>query len=249
MAKKQSAEYEEAETDCREQATKTGDAAATASIEHQELAAETKAAREAELELEERHTRLAHHGHLIALAEADQRIDVWGDAEHLRHALTDTAAAAEAAALLIAVEAAEDERMLASVDNSGLLPAPAATLVVVDQLMIAGLIAETAWTTLFRDYTEPDRLRAVTARPTSFQESSSRRRCPTTCAVGARDRPDAGPHPSDLGRPCSRGLWRRPTTLPAVRCTMGYTSLALPRQLPNTSARSKPTAKAAAQPW
>ncbi len=188
MAKKQSAEYEEAETAFREQATKTGDAAATAGIEHQDLAAETKVAQEAELELEERHTRLAHDGHLIALAEADQRIDVWGDAERLRHALTDAAAAAEAAALLIAVEAAEDARMLASVDNSGLLPAPAATLAVVDQLMVAGLTAETAWTTLCRDYTESDRLRAVTARPDAVsgvvvQDDSARQRALSVVAT------------------------------------------------------------------
>jgi hypothetical protein len=165
MANKQAAEYEDAETVFRKQAKKTADAAAAAGMEHQELAAETKAAQEAEQELQDRHTRLANHGYLIALAEADQRIDVWGDAERLRHALTDAAAAAEAAMLLIAVEAAEDERMLANVDNSGLLPAPAATLAVVDELIVAGLIAETAWTTMFRDYTEPDRLRAVTARP------------------------------------------------------------------------------------
>jgi hypothetical protein len=165
VAEEQAAGYEKFETDFREQAKKAGDAAAAAGIEHQGLAAESKAAQEAEQQLKDRHTRLAYHKQLVALAEADHHIDVWGDAERLRHALTDAAATAEAAALLIAVEAAEDERMLASVDTSGLLPAPAATLAVVHQLNAAGLVAETAWTTLFRDYSEANRLRAVTARP------------------------------------------------------------------------------------
>ena len=206
-AEEQAAEYEEAETDFREQAKKTGDAAAAAGIEHQGLAAESKAAHEAERQLQDRHTRLAYHEQLIALAEADHHIDVWGDAERLRHALTDATTVAEAAALLIAVEAAEDERMLASVDTSGLLPAPAATLAVVDQLIAAGLVAETAWTTLFRDYTEPHRLRAVTARPDVVLRSRCpRRHRPGARAFGAYDRPDAGPYPSrHVGRPGSRG--------------------------------------------
>ena len=207
VAEEQAAGYEEAETDFREQAKKAGDAAAAAGIEHQGLAAESKAAQEAEQQLQDRHTRLAHHEQLIMLAEADRQINVWGDAERLRHALTDAAAVAEAAALLIAVEAAEDERMLASVDTGGLLPALAATLAVVDQLVTAGLVAETAWTTLFRDYTEPDRLRAVTARPDVVLRSRrSRRNRPEACSFGARDRSDAGPHPSRyVGRPGSRG--------------------------------------------
>lgn len=161
----QADEYSDAELEFREQARKAADATAAAGIEHQGLVAEVNAARQAEQQLRDWHTRLAHDQRLIALAEADHRIDVWGDAERLRHALTDAAAAAEAAALLVAVEAAEDKRLLAGVDTSGLLPAPAATLAVVDQLTAAGLVAETGWTALFRDYTEPDRLRAVTTRP------------------------------------------------------------------------------------
>lgn len=164
-AVEQAAQYLEAETEYREQMKQTGDGAVAAGISHQRLVAEASTAQEAEQQLRDRHTRLAHHQRLIALAEADQRIDVWGDAERLSHALTDAATTAEAAALLLAVEAAEDERLLAGVDTSGTLPAPAATLVVIDKLAAAGMAAETAWTTLVRDYTEADRLRAVTARP------------------------------------------------------------------------------------
>ena len=164
-AEEQAASHEGAETDFLEQANKAGDAAAAAGIEHRALAAESESAQEADQQLQDWHTRLAYHQQLIALAEADRHIDVWGDAERLRHALTDAAAVAEAAALLIAVEAAEDERMLASVDTNGLLPAPAATLAAVEQLNAAGLVAETAWTTLVRDYTEASRLRAISARP------------------------------------------------------------------------------------
>ena len=64
-----------------------------------------------------------------------------------------------------AVAAAEDDRLVGAVDATGLLPAPAATLTVADQLAGTGVVAETAWVVLARDYTPAARARAASSRP------------------------------------------------------------------------------------
>lgn len=105
-------------------------------------------ARKAEQALQDRLAELATHPRLIALAEADERVDVWGDALRLEVALLDAARDAEARALAESVETAEDERQLAAISDEGLLPASTALLSAVSVLQPAGVIAQPVWTYL-----------------------------------------------------------------------------------------------------
>ena len=111
------------------------------------------------------HDRLAGDLRLVTLAEAEGTIDVWGDAARLRSALTDAVRDAEQHALGEAVEAAEDDRLLNAVDSSGLLPAPVATRAAAETLTQAGIVAETAWAVLSRDFTAEARAGAAIRRP------------------------------------------------------------------------------------
>jgi hypothetical protein len=105
-------------------------------------------ARKREHALQERHAALATHPRLIALAEADERVDVWGDAVRLEGALLEAARDADARALAESVETAEDERQLAAISDEGLLPASTALLSAVAVLKPAGVTAQPVWTYL-----------------------------------------------------------------------------------------------------
>ncbi|MGL5850482.1 MAG: hypothetical protein ACRCZD_06810 [Phycicoccus sp.] len=164
-ADKTAAEHDAAEIEYRAAAEAAAGRLIAARGEQTQLEAEAESAQREETHLRDTHARLAGHDRLIALAEADGQVNVWGDAGRLRSALADAFRESEDAALREAVEAAEDDRLLAGVDSAGLLPAPVATIAVVAALNSAGVPAQTAWDVLARDYPEPDRLRAASTRP------------------------------------------------------------------------------------
>lgn len=158
-------EHDGVEREHREAATAAGTEIAAASGDHARLVAEAREVAGDEERLQRAHAALAEHPRLLELGEADGAIDVWGDAATLRRRLDEAARKADDDALRTAVDAAEDDRRVAAVDTTGLLPAPVATVVVIDQLTSAGVVCETAWTVLARDYALDARARAVTVRP------------------------------------------------------------------------------------
>jgi hypothetical protein len=157
--------HEVAEGEHRTEARAASERLLTTSNEHSQLAADALTAHAEQEELESAHDRFATHERLIALAEANEVVNVWGDAARLRHALGDEIRESDDAALREAVGAAEDNRLVSGVDAAGLLPAPAATIAVARTLSAAGVPAETAWDVLARDYSEPDQERVTTGRP------------------------------------------------------------------------------------
>jgi hypothetical protein len=98
------------------------------------------------------HDALASHPRLLELAEAEERVALWEQAEQLRAALLNAARDTDARALAEAVRAAEDDRLVAGVADSGLLPAPAEVQAVLAELHRHALGADTAWTVLSRDH-------------------------------------------------------------------------------------------------
>lgn len=149
----------------REQASQAAAEATTHAVDATRLAAESEQASEHEGRLRDAHDALAGHSRLVALAEAERVIDVWGDAARVRSALTDAARSFEAQALAEAVEAADDERLIAGVDRTGLLPGQVATTAAAQALTHSGVTAETAWDVLARDYAAEARATAAETRP------------------------------------------------------------------------------------
>lgn len=100
------------------------------------------------------HDALTTHPRLVELAEAEERVALWVQAEQLRAALLNAARDADARALAEAVRAAEDDRLVAGVADTGLLPAPTEVQAVLAELHRHALGADTAWTVLARDHGE-----------------------------------------------------------------------------------------------
>lgn len=165
VASEDAAGYAADEETLRAQSSQKGEEEKNATREHGELATQARELGDDEGRLRESHDSLARNERLIALAEADGTIDPWGDAAQLQRALIDASHTAEASALLVAVEAAEDKRLVTGVETDGFLPAPAATAAVAAKLVAAGVTADTAWHVLGRDYEEAHRARAARARP------------------------------------------------------------------------------------
>jgi hypothetical protein len=151
-------EYREGSEAAAQDVTAAAEAYAALLSDVRDAAAEKEA-------LQRAHDELAEHPRLLELAEADGRLDVWGEVGRLRRRLDDASRKAQADALRAAVAAAEDTRLVGAVDTTGLLPAPAATLAVADQLADTGVPAETAWAVLARDYPQDARSRVASSRP------------------------------------------------------------------------------------
>jgi hypothetical protein len=159
------ATHDENETSHREDAAKAAAKVVTASGEHAQLQSDLAAANSDEQNLRGAHDALATDERLIALAEADNNVNVWGDARRLRAALAEQIADAEAEVLREAVNSAEDDRLVAGVDATGLMPPPAATTAVARTLTAAGVPAETSWHHLTTTYPEQSRSRVPADRP------------------------------------------------------------------------------------
>lgn len=115
-------------------------------------------------DLRGRRDQLAASGRLAELAEADD-LDPWGDAPRLRAGLSEAIRDNEARALATAVSEASDRRLLAGIEQAGLLPPSIAAQHVVDLLVSENLQAEAAWQVLVRDFNDQDRARAAESRP------------------------------------------------------------------------------------
>jgi hypothetical protein len=111
------------------------------------------------------HDALASHPRLLELAEAEERVALWAQAEQLRAALLSAARDADARALAEAVRAAEDDRLVSGVADTGLLPAPAEVQAVLAELHRHALGADIAWTVLSRDHGPGDAHALAAARP------------------------------------------------------------------------------------
>lgn len=157
--------HEESEARQRAAARTAAHLCTSAAVQHVQLAAEAAAAHTDEQNVVRAHDALATHERLKALAEADDVVRVWGDARRLRAALTDEISEAEAEVLREAVNAAEDDRLVAGVDANGLMPPPAATTAVARTLTTAGVPAETCWHHLTSTYPLHARRDAPADRP------------------------------------------------------------------------------------
>lgn len=111
-----------------------------------------------------RRDELAANPRLAALAESDD-VDPWTDAPRLRAALTEAIRDSRSRALAQAVEAASDDRLVASADSDGYLPTPLAARAAIDALKNAGVTAESGWDVLTRGFPGPARAQAAAERP------------------------------------------------------------------------------------
>jgi hypothetical protein len=148
-----------------ERSTALAAEASIAASERSGLQVEAAVLTEAERALGVRHEALATHPRLVALAEGDDKVDPWSNAARLRSALADAARDFTGRALAQAVEAAQDERLVAGVDSTGLLPAPVATNAVAEILTAAGVNAQSAWSVLARDVHPTASAQVASSRP------------------------------------------------------------------------------------
>ncbi|HZM81701.1 MAG TPA: hypothetical protein VFC19_38770 [Candidatus Limnocylindrales bacterium] len=115
----------------------TRKAADSAHKEHQALSAKLKS-------LADDANMLRAEGRLRELIQAEE-FDPIGESHDLLAALENAVATGDAAALDVRVEGADDERAIAALDSTGLLPPRQAVSTVVEALTTAGIAAQTGW--------------------------------------------------------------------------------------------------------